>query len=350
MTATSQVTAAPAAPKASPDTPAKQILAQAHEWSLSAKTESELTRIIDACQQVTADQSTREISRYANDLASWALNRRGQLRAEAGREEQALSDFDAAIQADAGRWRAIHNRGVLLAGNGEFEKAFEDFTRTIDLNPQFAKAYSNRAALFVVAGNFQSATEDYTQAINMDPKLTVAHRGLGRTCHLDGQLDAALRHYNHAVRLAPNDAYAIASRADVLTDLGRYAEAAADYDRAIQVDPNSSQAHSGSAWLLATCPDDAIRNPSLALERAQSALSLSNGQDAASFDTLAAAQANNGDFAGAIESVEQAVQLADPSEKEIYQQRLSLYQQEQPFRLEPNSGVVQVSHESDGSY
>jgi tetratricopeptide (TPR) repeat protein len=339
--------ASAATPKSPPDSPAMQVLAQAHEWSTKAQTESDYTRVIEACRQAGAEPSSPEIERYVSELSSWALNRRGQLRAEAGRHNEALSDFDAALQADAKRWRAVHNRGVLLAGNGEFEKAFEDFTRTIELNPTFAKAYSNRAALFVVSGNVQSATHDYTKAVELDPELTVAHRGLGRACHIDGQLDAAVRHYDEAVRLAPNDAYAIASRADVLSDLGHYAEAAADYERAIQADPNLSHAHSGSAWLLATCPDDSIRDPQLALERAQTAIDLTGGEDAASFDTLAAAQANNGDFAGATQSIEQAVRLANPGEKQAYQDRLSLYQQNIPFRLEPAGSVLQTSHDSD---
>jgi tetratricopeptide (TPR) repeat protein len=341
---------APVTPKSSPnssDLPGTTpVLAQAHLWSTKAKTVNDFSRIIDACRQAGTEQSTPEINRYANQLAAWALNRRGQLNAEAGRDKEALKDFDAALEANSKCWRAVHNRGVLLAGNGEFEKAFDDFSCTIDLNPKFAKAYSNRAALFVVSGDVQSAIQDYTHAVELDPTLTVAHRGLGRACHLVGQLDAAVHHYDKAVRLAPNDAYAIASRADVLTDSGRYAEAAAEYERAIQVNPNLSHAYSGSAWLLATCPDDSIRDPRLALERAQAAVELTRGEDAASFDTLAAAQANNGEFAAATKSVQQAVYLATPGEKEAYRQRLSLYQQERPYRLEPTTDITRTSHES----
>jgi tetratricopeptide (TPR) repeat protein len=341
------VQAAPKAPPAEAGSPAVQLLAQAHEWSSSAKSVSDFTRIIQSCQQAAAAQGAPEIGRYASELGSWALNRRGQLHAEAGHEEEALSDFDAAIEADGKRWRAVHNRGVVLAGNGEFEKAFEDFSRTIQLNPRFAKAYSNRAALFVVAGNVESAIQDYSQAVTLDPQLTVAHRGLGRAFHLEGQLDASIQHYDEAVRLSPQDAYAIASRADVLTDLGRYAEASAEYDRAIAVDANSSHAHSGSAWLLATCPDDAVRNPQLAVERAQVAVELTNGEDAASLDTLAAAQASQGDFTAATATIEQAVQLATATEKQSYLERQSLYQQETPFRLEPVNDVMQINHESE---
>jgi hypothetical protein len=146
-----------AAPKSPPASPAVRMLAQAHKLSLSATTETDYTRIIDTCHQASSGSPTPDIRRYANQLASWALNRRGQLKADAGNEEDAIADFDAAIQAEPQRWRPLHNRGVLLAGNGEFEKAFNDFSRTIELNPNFAKAHSNRAALFVVAGDSKSA-------------------------------------------------------------------------------------------------------------------------------------------------------------------------------------------------
>ncbi|MCI0333500.1 MAG: tetratricopeptide repeat protein [Planctomycetes bacterium] len=334
----------PSPPKSALESPAVRILAQAHEWSTSAESEDDFSRIIETCRQAQANQPTPAIGNYANDLTAWALNRRGQLRADEGRAQEAMSDFDAAIEADANRWRAIHNRGVLLAQAGQFKKAFDDFTRTIHINPKFAKAYSNRGALFVVAGRIAPAVQDYKQAIELDPDLAVAHRGLARACHLNGQLEEAIRYYDEVVRLSPNDAYAVASRADVLTDLGRYADASTEYERAIEIDSNSSHAHTSSAWLLATCPDDAIRNPQLAIERAQTAMKLTGDRDAASLDTLAAAQASAGDFAAAKQTVEQAVQLASAAEKEAFQERLSLYQHDKPYRISPIE-VAQAIHE-----
>lgn len=324
---------------------AAQTLAKAHGLATTAKTEDDYTIIINACQQARAGQQDPTVAQYATELCSWALNRRGQLKAEAGNDTAATADFDGAVAADSKRWRAIHNRGVLLAQNGDFEKAFDDFSRTIQLNPKFAKAYSNRGALFVVAGNLKNAKSDYEQALKLDPQIAVAYRGLGRAFHLDGELDMAMKHYDEAVRLAPNDAYAIASRADVLTDQGRYDEASAAYEKAIEIDPSASHAYSGSAWLLSTCPDDAVRNPQLALERSQKAVSLSGGEDSAAYDTLAAAQANRGNFEAAKQAVKEAVRLATPGERQAYEERLALYEQGKPFRLEPIEEVVQASHQ-----
>jgi tetratricopeptide (TPR) repeat protein len=235
---------------------------------------------------------------------------------------------------------------VLSAQAGEFETAFNDFSRTIQINGKFAKAYSNRAALFVVAGNIPPALQDYSKAIELDPELAVAHRGLGRAYHLAGQLKESVRHYDEAISLSPNDAYAIASRADVLTDQGKYAEAAADYERAIIADNTSSQANSGSAWLLATCPDQSIRNPELAIKRAEAAVKLTEGKDAASLDALAAAQASSGNFDAAKNSIGQAIQLASDDEKQAFAARLGLYEREKAYHIAPLE-IAQVSYEEE---
>jgi tetratricopeptide (TPR) repeat protein len=329
-----------------PESPANQLLVRAHDWSASAQSEDDFSRIIETCRRAQTSQPSADTDLYASELASWALNRRGQLKAESGRDNEAIRDFDDAVRADAQRWRAIHNRGVLLAQVGEFEKAFDDFNRTVEINPEFAKAYSNRAALFVVAGNLKPALQDYARAIELDPTLAVAHRGRGRACHLVGRLDQAINHYDEAVRLAPDDAYAAASRADVLTDLGRYAEAARQYERAIEIDPKSSHAYSGSAWLLATCPDDAVRNSKLAIERSRTVIELTGGEDAASFDTLAAALASAGNFPDAVKTVRQAVHLATADEREVFQDRLLMYQHAKPYRTAPVDKVVQANYES----
>ncbi|HEX5472604.1 MAG TPA: tetratricopeptide repeat protein [Lacipirellulaceae bacterium] len=330
-----------------PPSPADRLLSQAHGLSTTAKTEPDYSRIVETCRRAEVSQPNLEAAKYAKSLTAWALNRRGQLKAEAGRDKEAILDFDDAIRTDASCWRAVHNRGVLLAQAGQFEKAFDDFNRTIQLNPQFAKAYSNRAALFMVANNLNSAHQDYKRAVELDPNLAVAHRGYGRVCQLLGRMDDAVAHYDAAVQLAPNDAYAAACRADLFTDIGRYSDALAEYNRALRIDPKSIQANCGSAWLLATCPDSALRNPQLAIERAEQAIELGGQRDAVSFDSLAAAQASAGEFDSAVQSIHKAIELAPLDERESYKERLVVYQQAKPFRIAPIERVAQqVSYET----
>jgi tetratricopeptide (TPR) repeat protein len=335
------VAVATSAKPSGPMSAADKLVAQAHTLSAAAKTEQDYSRIIETCRRAQASQASLETAKYANNLTAWAFNRRGQLKAEAGHDKDAILDFDDAIRAESTCWRAVHNRGVLLAQAGQFEKAFDDFSRTIQVNPQFAKAYSNRAALFMVANNLNAAHQDYKHAIELDANLAVAHRGCGRVCQLMGKLDDAVLHYDAAVQLAPNDAYAAACRADLLTDIGRYSDALAEYNRALQIDPKSSQANCGSAWLLATCPDSALRNSQLAVERANQAIELGSQKDAVSFDSLAAAQASAGDFAGAMQSIHKAIELAPTDERDSYKDRLVMYQQAKPYRIAPVERLAQ---------
>jgi tetratricopeptide (TPR) repeat protein len=326
-------------------TPGDQLILKAHEFSGRASTEEDFSRIIETCRRARASQLSPQLNDFANQLSAWSLNRRGQLKAEAGHTKEAILDFNDAIRSDPTLWRALHNRGVLKAQAGDFESAFDDFNLTIQFNSKFAKAYSNRAALFVVAGDPPSALDDYAHAIKLDPNLAVAHRGRARLCHQLGRLDEALDHFDAAVQLTPDDAYAIAGRADLLTDLGRYVDAAKGYDRAIKLDPKSASAVRGSAWLLATCPDSSVRDANLAVERAEQAIQLEGQEESVGLDTLAAALASAGDFSAAMQTMRQAIEMAPDNERDVYQDRLKLYERAKPYRIEPVRGVAQVSYE-----
>jgi tetratricopeptide (TPR) repeat protein len=336
---------APPAQADSDNSPAAQMLIQAHAIADRASSEEDFSQVCSACQRIMSSQPSAAEAGFAKQLSAWALNRRGQIKASAGRGEDALADFNSAIELDPHLWRAIHNRGVLMAQAGQFDKAFDDFNRTTELNPQFAKAFSNRASLYVVAGQPEPALHDYQRACDLDPTLEVAQRGCGRTCHMLGRLDEANQHLSKALELAPNDAAALTSRADLFTDVGNYVDAAADYERAIQLDGKSTDACRGSAWLLATCPDSNVRNPELALHRAQLAAKLERKPESTTYDTLAAAQASVGDFAAATQTIRHAIELAPPSERSVFQDRLSMYRQSTPFQISPLPGVRQAEYQ-----
>jgi tetratricopeptide (TPR) repeat protein len=346
MTASTRPSTAPAAHGQSGASSTTQALAQAHQLAQTARTEADYSKIFAICQQIRASQATDEEAAFGRQLAAWSLNRRGQLRARSDNHQDAIADFDLAIRVDASCWRALHNRGVLLAQSGQFEPAFDDFHRTIELNPEFAKAYSNRAALYVLAGELEPALSDYERAIELDADFAVAHRGCGRTCHLLGRMDEALEHLTMAIELAPKDAAALASRGDLLTDMGEYAAAANDYERALSANAKNADACRGSAWLLATCPDESVRNPELALERAELAMRLARKQDAVTLDTLAAAQAGVGDFDAARQTIRLAIELAPPSERSVYQDRFQMYRRSTPFRIAPLGHVQQAGYEN----
>ncbi|MCA9154545.1 MAG: hypothetical protein KDA38_07140 [Planctomycetales bacterium] len=90
------------------------------------------------------------------------------------------------------------------------------------------------------------------------------------------------------------------------------------------------------AWLLATCPHDQIRDGERAVTLAEEACSLSGYRQSAYVDTLAAAHAEAGDFAKAIQWQEQALSLAGPNADQGFRDRLARYENRTPYREGPN--------------
>ena len=109
--------------------------------------------------------------------------------------------------------------------------------------------------------------------------------------------------------------------------------------------PDDGLALNNMAWLLATSAPDGLRHermdewPATALAWAERALAQGGEDMPGAWDTLAAARANAGDFAGAIAAVERARELAirsgDRALEGNLQARLAEYRAGRPWR-EPN--------------
>lgn len=312
-----------------------ETLVDAHKLSQQATTQSDFTEVAKLAAVALQTGAAGESAVFARELAAWALNRRGELRSDEGQPDLAEADYAAAIESDPKCWRAIHNRGVSYAQAGDFASAFDDFAKVIRLNPEFAKAYSNRATLYVQAGKIDLATADYQSALKIDDSLTAAHVGLGRLYHAQGNLPAAIKHFDEVLAGDEATAEVYCSRADLNSDLGRYAQAIRDYAKAVELNPDFAHAYRNGAWLLATCPDERFRDAQNALEGAQQALACGYGERHVALDTLAAAQANAGQFELAIRTLKQAIAEAPPEAAASYGHRLARYQAGLPFRTQP---------------
>mgnify|MGYP005995917757 CR=1 FL=1 len=90
------------------------------------------------------------------------------------------------------------------------------------------------------------------------------------------------------------------------------------------------------AWLLATHPDPNLRNGKLALEVAKRAAKITAYKDPSYLDTLAAAYAETGDFAKAIETATRALDLVDENRQPELHASLTkgllLYRARKPMR------------------
>lgn len=118
----------------------------------------------------------------------------------------------------------------------------------------------------------------------------------------------------------------------------RYAESEAALQKALEIVPDSLIALNGLAWVQATRPDGGREQREDALTLARSVIAVHGERNPAYLDTLAVAQAAVGDFAGARQTAEKALQAArardDLDLAETIARRLECYRADRPAPLQ----------------
>jgi tetratricopeptide (TPR) repeat protein len=115
---------------------------------------------------------------------------------------------------------------------------------------------------------------------------------------------------------------------------GQTAMAIQQWKLALQSMPDLPSAQKNLAWVLATSPDASLRDGPAAIALAKRATQLSGGKDPLALRALAAAFAENGQYADAVAAAQEALQMSrsDPGLAATVQEQLKYYQNRQPFR------------------
>ncbi|HEY2802026.1 MAG TPA: tetratricopeptide repeat protein [Chthoniobacterales bacterium] len=122
------------------------------------------------------------------------------------------------------------------------------------------------------------------------------------------------------------------ARAHVYNAMGNAKASRADFERAVHIDRGNAEFNNDLAWFLATSPDAAVRDGQLAVRYAKAANELVGTPDAGTIDTLAAAEAEAGQFDLAAKYERQALSLAKGNKLRGGDKRLRLFENHQAFR------------------
>ncbi len=313
------------------------------EQNQAAATPKELTALVEA---IEADLKTYQYlsayEEYLKSLSAFALNRRGELRMEVGFEfamvgnqspteqafDQALSDFDRAIELNPAQWKAHANRGIVLGKRRQWEKAAEAFRKSIAARPGQTHAYFNLAEIEFQQGRYAEAIANYGKVLATSPNDVQALNGQALAMIADARSAEAVSILEKLVEQQGNEAWLLANLGDAYQSQGNWEQAEKTYLKGLEL-----QQHSGLyrrlAWLYATSPDADWRRPEAAIAVAKRSISVAKQVSAAQWDALAAAQAASGSFDEAIDSLAQALTL-EPDNSHMAARR-ELYQQKQPY-------------------
>ena len=133
----------------------------------------------------------------------------------------------------------LNNRGVAYLNLRELDEALEDFEAAIELEPEYAEAYANRGRIHLDREDYELAIEDLDRAIEIAEELTEAYGNRGLAYQYLGDDEKALADFTRAIEI-DNNPQAYYNRAALQYTLGRFDEAYADYNLVLQYgDPGS---------------------------------------------------------------------------------------------------------------
>ncbi|MCV3214864.1 tetratricopeptide repeat protein [Plectonema radiosum NIES-515] len=197
----------------------------------------------------------------------WAIAGRGETYRLMKRYEEALKNFDQAIQLNHKYDYAIANRGYTYRLIERYEEALKDFDCAIELNPKYDWAIAHRGKTYRSMKRYEEALKDFDCAIELNPKLdwTIANRGY--TYRLMERYEEALKDFDCAIELNPKYDWAIAHRGKTYRSMKRYEEALKDFDQAIELNPKSQWAIAlrGYAYLMLKRYNEALENLNCAI-------------------------------------------------------------------------------------
>jgi Zn-dependent protease with chaperone function len=162
-------------------------------------------------------------------------------------------------------------------------------------------------------------------------------RCVARSLGAERQLGACSSAIASGKLSGPELAAAYAIRGQIQNAMGLQQAAIEDLDRALGSGSRDADVYNALAWILATSPQDALRNAARGKELALTACELTRYQNPNIVDTLAAAHAEAGEFADAVRLQKQALESPDFDKRYVKEgrERLALYEAGRPYREAP---------------
>jgi len=266
--------------------------------------------------------------------------------AQAGDEAGAGRQFHRAVDGldrDRNLSALCTTLGSRLMERGNVKLAREVLNEALRLRPRSVEALNTLAVLEFRQRRLPEALAFCDAALAIDPQSAGTRANRGVFLVAGGQIDKGLRELVRAVELAPRDVATRETLADALLRSGQPAAAIEQYRQGLRLQANWWEGCRRLGWLLATHPDDRLRNGREALELATRYRAASGERDVRALDLLAAAEAEVGNFDQATATAREAVErwrAVDPSGTAVVaaEQQLQQYQRQMAWREPPMSG------------
>ena len=233
---------------------------------------------------------------------------------------------------------AHNDLGVILAKRKNYAEATAHFISAVQFDRDNAGAHLNLGQALAMNRKFAEAEPHFLAAIRLKPGDPMAHKRFAKSLGQQGRHQEAVLHLKMALCLKP-DIQTRLDLAGLLYQTGNYRQAADHFRKVLSLNPDLAEPLNNLAWMLATCPDDTLRDGTEAVRLAERACHLTEFKQTTFISTLAAAYAEAGRYSEAVSTAEMAVRLQTANGEtrlaEINNQLLPLYRAGLPYHEKP---------------
>jgi tetratricopeptide (TPR) repeat protein len=205
---------------------------------------------------------------------------------------------------------ALTYGSMTYARNRDFWSEETIWRDTVLKRPDNSRARMNYGVTLVAARRIHDAEGQLREAVRLNDTNVAAHLNLGSLLASTGRPDEGVRHLERVLALDPNHSAVFRNLGEAHGALGNRLLATKYFSLAVEKHPDDVFLLNRLGWLLATSPEDSVRDGPRAVTVAERAVRLTSRTDATSLDTLAAAYAEAGSFDEAVAVAREAVSVA----------------------------------------
>jgi tetratricopeptide (TPR) repeat protein len=277
------------------------------------------------------------------------LNLRGTVYLDSEKFDEAIADGTRLIEIKPGELsgyflraksyiqRAEDNNAT--ADSEDLRLARRDIDAALELQPNSVEGIRLRAAVASQQKRYDEAIQDTTLLAKNAPQEPVWLEHLATLYQLDDRPSLSIKIADQLVAMNKKNWRAYRIRGDAKLSIGDQAAAADDYKEALSTMEKNSRERSGLlnnlAWLLATSPEDALRDGQESVRLGTEACELTEYKEPHILSTLAAGYAEIGNFEEAKKWSNKAVELGatqSHDQLEQLQNERKSYEEGKPWR------------------
>jgi len=222
------------------------------------------------------------------------------------------------------------------ARNRDFWSEESIWRDTVEKRPTNSRARVNYGSKLADAGRLAEAEQQLREAVRLKDTNAPAHLNLGSVLCSRGRLNECVTHLERALALDSGYTTVYQNLGEAYGAIGNRSLAARYFARAVDARPDDPFLLNRLGWLLATSPEDDVRDGPKAATVALRAVDATHRQDPTSLDTLGAAYAELERFSEAAMVAREAMALAAKQgqgalEAEL-RRRVGMYETRQKYR------------------